>query len=419
MDGNLPPAVDTLWINANLATMTEGRPYGAIMDGAMAVSSGRIIWVGPRRDLPPQVFSRAGETHDGLGCWITPGLIDCHTHLIHAGNRTREFELRLQGVGYEEIARRGGGILATVAATRRASEEELFFESAGRLASFLSEGVTRIEIKSGYGLDRETELRMLRVSRRIGKEFPVTVHPTFLGAHAVPPEFQGRSDDYVDFVCREVLPAVAREGLAEAVDAFCETIGFSARQTQRLFEAARRFSLPVKLHAEQLSNQEGALLASRFGALSADHLEHLSETGARAMADAGTVAVLLPGAWYFLGESRVPPVGLLRELGIPMAIASDTNPGTCPTGSLLLMLNMACVLFRLTPEESLAGVTRNAALALGVGHRAGTLQPGKDADFVLWDIEGPAELCYRFGVNPALCVVKAGREVLSRKKPSP
>ena len=408
----MPATVDSVWTNANLATMvSSGCPYGAVRNGAIAVRGGRIAWVGAARDLPNDLEHRAAKVHDVGGGWITPGLIDCHTHLVHAGSRAREFELRLLGATYEEIARQGGGIRSTVAATRAASEDELFRVSAGRISSFLREGVTTMEIKSGYGLDLESELKILRVAVRLGMEFPVTVHPTFLGAHAVPPEYEGRGDDYIDFLCREALPSAVEQGLVKAVDAFCETIGFTYAQTERMFQAAKQLSLPVKLHAEQLSDQNGASLAARYHALSADHLEHLSEEGVRAMAQSGTVAVLLPGAYYFLRDTKAPPVQLLRSRGIPMAVASDTNPGTCPAGSLLLMLNMACTLFRLTPEEALAGVTINGARALGIHDRTGTLEAGKDADFVVWDISEPAELSYRFGFNPAVSVVKAGRPV--------
>ncbi len=400
---------DSLWVNAHLAAMTHGRPYGTIRRAALGVTGGRISWIGPEEDLPADRRRSARETRDAEGRWITPGLIDCHTHLVYAGSRFREFEMRLLGATYEEIARQGGGIRATVAATRATGEDELFSQAANRLAGFLAEGVTALEIKSGYGLDLDTELKMLRTARRLGLEFPVTVHPTFLGAHAVPEEFEGRVDDYVDYVCETVLPEVKRLGLAVAVDAFCENIAFSPEQTEKLFDAARRLSLRVKIHAGQLTDRKGAELAARFKALSADHLEHLSEEGVRAMAAAGTVAVLLPGAFYFLRETHLPPIDLLRKHGVPMALASDANPGSCPAASLLLMLNMACTLFRLTPEEALTGVTRHGALALGDLHRAGTLEPGKDADFVVWDIEEPAELAYRLGGNPAHCVVRGGQ----------
>ncbi|MFQ5959418.1 MAG: imidazolonepropionase [Alphaproteobacteria bacterium] len=403
---------DSLWINARLATMTAGGDaYGAIENAALAVAGGRIAWLGPMGDLPAAPGVCAGEVYDAERRWITPGLIDCHTHLVYAGDRAAEFELRLEGASYEEIARAGGGILSTVKATRVASEGRLFEGTLPRIAALQAEGVTTVEIKSGYGLDRDTEIKMLRAARRLGDELPATVRTSFLGAHALPPEFEGRSGDYIDFVCGEVLPEVHRQGLADAVDAFCERIGFTLDETERLFAAARALELPVKLHAEQLSDQGGAQLAARFGALSADHLEYLSEDGARAMAAAGTVAVLLPGAFYFLRETRAPPVDLLRRHGVAIAVATDANPGSSPVGSILLMLNMACTLFRLTPEEALAGVTRNAARALGLGDSHGTLEPGKVADFAIWTIERPAELAYRIGVNPIAAVVKGGETV--------
>ena len=402
--------MDAIWLNARLATMADtGAPYGAIEDGALAVRGGRIAWVGPRGELPdkPEVFAHV--VHDCGGRWITPGLIDCHTHLIYGGNRAGEFEKRLEGASYEEIARAGGGIASTVEATRAASEEALFEAAQPVLRSLMAEGVTTIEIKSGYGLDTANEAKMLRVARRLGSTLALTVRTTFLGAHALAPEFEGRADDYIDAVCSEMLPAIAKEKLADAVDAFCEGIGFSRQQTRRVFEAAKAHGLPVKLHAEQLSNLRGAVLAAEYGALSADHLEHLDDEGVAAMAGAGTIAVLLPGAYYFLRETKAPPVDKLRAAGVPMAIASDSNPGSSPAGSILLMVNMACTLFRLTPEEALAGITRNAGLALGIGKRAGTLEVGKDADFVLWDIGEPAELAYRIGFNACAGVVKGGR----------
>jgi imidazolonepropionase len=401
----------TLWTNVQLATMTEGSPYGAVRDGALALSEGKIAWLGRFKDLPSEIHSSADEVIDGQGRWVTPGLIDCHTHLVYAGHRAGEFEMRLQGASYEEIARRGGGIRSTVGATRAADEAALLQQSERRLTSLLNEGVTTVEIKSGYGLDLETEMKILRVAGRLAGKFPVTVCPTYLGAHALPPEFEGRSDAYIDFVCREVLPRLAAEKLATAVDAFCERIGFTPEQTERVFKAATGLGLRVKIHAEQLSDQGGAALAARYKALSADHLEHLSEAGARALAGSGTVAVLLPGAFYFLRETRVPPVDLLRRYSVPMAVSTDSNPGTSPAGSLLLMLNMACTLFRLTPEEALAGVTRNAAKALGLEKRIGTLERGKDADFVVWDISEPAELAYAFGINPRRFVVRHGNIV--------
>ena len=400
---------DALWTNARLATMMpSGVAYGAIEDGALAVRDKRIAWIGPRADLPG---SPAKVVHDAGGRWITPGLIDCHGHIVHGGERSAEFELRLEGADYAEIARAGGGIVSTVAATRAADEDALFESAARRIAELRAEGVTTIEIKSGYGLDRDTEVRMLRVARRLGEALPITVKTSFLGAHALPVEYQGRSGDYIDFVCGEVMPAVHSERLADAVDGFCETIGFTLAETERVFEAARGLGLPVKLHAEQLSDQGGARLAAAYGALSADHLEYLSDEGVAAMAGAGTVAVLLPGAYYFLRETKLPPLDALRGHGVAIAIATDSNPGSSPVTSLLLMLNMACTLFRLTPEEALAGVTRHAARALGMAATHGTLEVGKAADFVLWDIERPAELAYRIGANPRAHIVQAGKIV--------
>ena len=397
---------DSLWTNARLATMTAGgAAYGAIEQGAIAVKDGRIAWAGAMAELRGV---SAGEVHDAGGRWITPGLIDCHSHIVYGGGRAAEFELRLEGAGYQEIARAGGGILATVAATRAADEDSLYASAKARLASLMAEGLTTIEIKSGYGLDLDTELKMLRVARRLGDSLPITLRTSFLGAHALPAEYQGRSSDYIAFVCDQVLPAVHREGLADAVDAFCETIGFSPAETERVFDAARRLGLPVKLHAEQLSDRGGAALAARHGALSADHLEYLSAGGVAALAAAGTVAVLLPGAYYFLRETQLPPLDALRAANVAIAIATDSNPGSSPVTSILLMLNMACTLFRMTPEEALAGITRNAARALGLAASHGTLEAGKAADFVLWDIERPAELSYRLGANPIHRVIQAG-----------
>ncbi len=391
---------DALWTNCHLATMRAG--CGEIRDGALAVTGGRISWVGPRSEWP----GRASEEHDARGAWITPGLIDCHTHLVYAGNRAHEFELRLKGASYEEIAASGGGILSTVAATRAASEDELFALASRRLAQWRREGAAVIEIKSGYGLDLDAELRMLRVARRLGEA--ITVRTTFLGAHAVPPEYRGREDDYIEFLCEEVLPAAARERLADAVDAFCERIAFSAAQTQKVFRKAKELNIPVKLHADQLSDSGGAALAAGFGALSADHLEYSSEAGVQAMARAGTVAVLLPGAYYFLREKQTPPVEALRRRGVPIALATDHNPGSSPVSSPLLVLNLACTLFRLTPEEALAGMTRHAAHALGMQASHGTLEVGKQADFALWEVQSPAELAYAIGANPCVGRVRAG-----------
>ena len=405
-----PREWDQLWIDARLARMcaNDGAAYGAIEDGALAVRAGRIVWVGERGALPAEAPADA-RVHSAGGRWITPGLIDCHTHLVHAGDRAREFEMRLQGASYEDIARQGGGILSTVRATRAAEEAALVDSARVRLKALMSEGVTTVEIKSGYGLDRDTEIPMLRAARRLGEVEPVTVVTTFLGAHTLPPEYQGRADEYIDFVCEEVMPAAAEAGLVDAVDAFCESIGFSRAQTERVFRVARDLGLPIKLHAEQLSDSGGAELAAGYGALSADHLEYVSEEAVAAMRKNGTAAVLLPGAFYFLREHRVPPVDLFRSHGVPMAIASDNNPGSSPTCSLLLMLNMACTLFRMTPEEALAGVTRNAARALGMHSSIGTLEVGKRADFVLWDVDHPAELAYRIGLNPCHAVVRSGR----------
>jgi len=394
----LPDNLDSLWLDCHLATMSGPERYGAIKDGALAVKDGRIVWVGPESYLPAGSIERAKETHHLGGAWVTPGLIDCHTHLVYAGSRACEFEMRLMGATYEEIARAGGGIVSTVKAVRAASPDQLYAESAPRLKAMQREGVTTLEIKSGYGLDTANEIKMLKIARRLGIDFPVTVYPTFLGAHALPPEFQGRPDAYVDLLVEEMLPAVASQKLALAVDAFCE----------RILAAAEAHGLKIKLHAEQLSDQKGAQLAARFKALSADHLEYLSQEGVEALAAAGTVAVLLPGAFYFLGETRKPPVEALREAGVPLALATDCNPGSSPTTSPLLMMNMACVLFGLTPAESLAGFTINAARALGLHDRIGILQQGKMADLAVWDINEPAELAYRMGGNPCRLLVKEG-----------
>lgn len=398
-----PRRWDLLIRNASLATMS-GEGYGALETAALAIADGRIAWMGLERDLPAQ--PAANEEISAQGRWVTPGLIDCHTHLVYAGNRASEFELRLNGATYADIARAGGGIVSTVKATRAASEDELFAQSARRLRAMLAEGVTTIEIKSGYGLDAATEAKMLRVARRLGREFQVDVRTTFLGAHALPPEFAGCPDDYIDSVCNGMLPAIAAEGLADAVDVFCDTIGFTPAQTRRVFERARELALPVKLHAEQLSDQGGTQLAAEFRALSCDHLEYVSAAGVAAMARAGTVAVLLPGAFYFLRETRLPPLAMLREQGVPMAIATDCNPGSSPITSLLACLNLACTLFRMTPSEALAGVTLHAARALGLADR-GVLTVGMRADLALWDIGHPAELAYHLGYNPLSRVVRA------------
>ena len=397
-----------VWSNCSIATMQSGaiQPYGLIDDAALAVQDERLAWVGPRGDLPAEYLQPGTVKHDAAGALITPGLIDCHTHLVYGGNRANEFELRLNGASYEEIAKAGGGIVSTVKATRGASATDLAAQSLARLKRLVAEGVTTVEIKSGYGLALAHERKTLSVARALGRSNPVTVRTTFLGAHATPPEFTGRNDDYIDEVLR-MLTQLHDEGLVDAVDAFCERIAFSTAQVERVFQAARALGLPVKLHAEQLSDSGGAQLAAHYGALSCDHLEWLSEVGAKAMAAAGSVAVLLPGAYYFLRETHLPPVELLRRYNVPMAISTDCNPGSSPCTSILLMLNMACTLFRLTPEEALAGVTRHAAQALGL-HDRGVLAVGMRADFVLWAVGPPAELSYCFGANPLVNTVYGG-----------
>jgi imidazolonepropionase len=380
------------------ATMEAGgATYGLVEDALIAVADGRIAWIGPQADAPGEI--RALPTHKQQGRLVTPGLIDCHTHIVHGSDRAREFEMRLEGASYEEVARAGGGILSTVTATRAAGEDALVETALARLDTLIAEGVTTIEIKSGYGLDIDTELAMLRAARRLGTKRDIEVVTSFLGAHAIPPEYQDRADAYIDEACLPALDAAAAEGLADAVDGFCEGIAFLPDQIARVFDRAGDLGLPVKLHAEQLSNLGGAELATSYGALSADHIEYLDRAGAQAMAEAGTVAVLLPGAFYTLRETRKPPVDLLREMDVPIAIATDCNPGSSPLTSLLLTLNMACTLFRLTPEEALAGVTRVAARALGLTDR-GTLAQGLRADIAIWDVGHPAELAYRIGFNP-------------------
>ena len=390
---------DTLWIDANLATMAGLGPYGAIRDGAIAARGGRIAWVGSRKDLPgaPEVLAR--DVHSAGGGWITPGLVDCHTHLVFGGDRAREFELRLEGASYEEIAHAGGGIVSTVAATRAASLEDLVRSAAPRLAALKAGGVTTVEIKSGYGLDLENELKQLEAARRLGEDGDIRVQRTFLGLHALAPEYANDRDGYVSLVADTIIPAIATAKAANAMDAFCEGIGFTAAEVERVFAAARAHGLPVKIHAEQLSDLDGAALAARHGALSADHLEWLNDEGVAAMAKAGTVAVLLPGAFYALRETRLPPVEKLRAAGVPMAIATDCNPGSSPVTSPLLMLSMACTLFRMTPEEALAGMTREGARALGLHDKIGTLEVGKAADLAIWNINEPAELSYWIGAD--------------------
>ena len=388
-----------IWRNARLATMAgSSGGLGIVEHGAISAADGRIVYAGPEAEMP--AAPAHAETIDCEGRWITPGLIDCHTHLVYAGNRANEFEMRLAGATYEEVARAGGGIVSSVKALRAASEDELVAQSLPRLDALMAEGVTTVEIKSGYGLDRENEAKALRAARRLGGERAVTVKTSFLGAHALPTEFAGNKDGYIDSVVKDMLPAIAAEGLADAVDGFCEGLAFSPDQIERVFDAARAAGLPVKLHADQLSNLHGAELAARYGALSADHLEYTDEAGAAAMAKAGTVAVILPGAYYFIRETKKPPIDLFRAHGTKMAVATDSNPGTSPLTSLLLTMNMAATLFGMTVDECIAGVTREAARALGLLGETGTLEAGKWADLAVWDIERPAELVYRMGFNP-------------------
>lgn len=400
----------TLWRNGRIWRPADSG--GAIERGTIAVEDGSIVWAGEDCQIPTG-FSAEWQ-RDLEHRWVTPGLIDCHTHLVYAGCRAGEFAKRLAGVSYEEIARSGGGINSTVRNTRAASVDELYRQSARRLEALLAEGVTLIEIKSGYGLDLASERKVLVVARRLGESYPVTVVTSFLGAHALPPEFAGRADDYIDCVCEKMLPTLHDEGLIDAVDVFCETIGFTIAQSERVYQKASELGLRVKMHAEQLSNMGGACLASRYHALSADHLEHLDEPGVAAMKKAGMVAVLLPGAFYFLRDTHLPPVDLLRRFGVPIAVATDSNPGTSPTTSILLMLNMACTLFRLTPAEALAGVTRNAGLALGKQDRYGSIAAGRFADFCVWDVEQVEELAYWSGFNPCHMVIRHGEIVRGR-----
>lgn len=391
-------SVDLVINNVNVMTMSEQvlGNYGLIGQAVVAIKNSQIVWVGAEKDSPN---FKPAKVYDGQGQFLSPGLVDCHTHLVFAGNRANEFEQRLNGVSYQTIAEQGGGILSTVNATRKASEQTLLTLGLKRARQLMSEGVTCLEIKSGYGLDTETEIKMLRVARQIGELLPISVRTTFLGAHAVPPEYQGNSDGYIDLLVEQTLPQVAKLNLADAVDGFCENIGFSAAQITRLFDKANTLNIPVKLHAEQLSDLSGAELVANYGGLSADHLEYLSSSSIQAMQQNNTVAVLLPGAFYTLSETKLPPIKALREAKIPMAVASDFNPGSSPLCSLKLMLHMACTQFKLTPEEAVLGVTKNAALALGLTNK-GTIAAGKDADLCLWDIQHPAELAYTFGVNP-------------------
>ncbi len=397
----------TLWQHCHVATMAQGK-YSIIEDAALVTAGSLIEWIGPRSQVPAADYA---QVHDLQGAWVTPGLIDCHTHTVFGGNRSGEFEQRLEGVSYAEIAAKGGGIASTVRATRAASEDELFASAEKRLRSLLRDGVTTVEIKSGYGLDLANERKMLRVARRLGEALPVSVRATCLAAHALPPEYKDRADDYIEHICTEMLPALAAEGLVDAVDAFCEYLAFSTEQVERVFKVAQQLGLPVKLHAEQLSSLHGSSLAARYHALSADHLEFMTEDDAIAMAASGTVAVLLPGAFYFLRETQLPPMDALRKHGVKIAIASDLNPGTSPALSVRLMLNMACTLFRMTPEEALAGATQHAATALGMGDTHGSLEVGKVADFVAWQIDRPADLAYWLGGELDKRVVRHGVDV--------
>lgn len=400
---------DAIWINANIATMTDnGQPYGTIENGVLAVKDGVIAFVGQRSELP-QFDAMATPLYDVQGQWLLPGFIDCHTHLVYAGSRANEFELRLNGATYQQIAENGGGIKATVAATRAASHQQLFELAKNRLNTLLAQGVTTVEVKSGYGLDLATEQKILEVAAELDLHHPATVQKTFLGAHALPPEFSGNADGYIDTVC-QMLPELHALSLVDAVDVFCEGIGFNIAQTYKVFAAATALGLPVKAHAEQLSNLGGSALVAEFGGLSADHIEFLDEAGVAAMAKAGTVAVLLPGAFYFLRETQLPPIALLRQYNVPMAVATDLNPGTSPLCSLPLMLNMACTLFRLTPEEALLGVTRHGAAALGLADR-GMLARGLRADFACYAISQPAELCYQFGVSQLKQLIINGKPI--------
>lgn len=406
------PFYDTVFTNAHLATMQESRPYGTIPHGAVAVKDGRLAAVGPASTLP------ANSTDcvvDLGGRWVTPGLIDCHTHIVYAGNRAHEFEMRLQGITRDEIVRSGGGIRSTMAATRAADEGELFDTAAPRIRRLLQEGVTTLEIKSGYGLDDVTERRMLQVARRLGENLPVHVVTSYLGAHTVPPEFEGRTDVYVAWMGETILPQIAADGLADAVDVCYEPSSFTRSQAEALLAVAQRLNLPVKLHTGQYAALGGGELAATYRALSADHLEFCSDADIAAMRAAGTVAVLLPGASYFLRMQQLPPVEHMRDQGLAMAISTDSNPGSSPVTSLLLMLNMACTRFGLTPEEALAGVTRHAAQALGLAHTIGTLEVGKQADLVVWDIGHPIELSYAIGANPCHRVVRGGETILDRE----
>ncbi len=402
---------EILFIGFNFATMTNnGRSYGELLNGALAIGKGKVQWIGDKSDIPAHNKNKI-KIVEGSGEWITPGLIDCHTHIIYGSNRANEFEMRLQGKSYQEIAENGGGIVSTVQATRKATEAELYQRAMKRLNALAREGVTTIEIKSGYGLDLKNEIKMLKVAEQLNQNSSVCVHKTFLGAHAVPNEYKGSPDKYIDVVCEEMIPYIAKEKLADSVDVFCENIGFNLTQTEKVFKAATQHNMRIKVHAEQLSNIGGTTLAAKYKALSSDHIEYLDNAGVVAMAENNMVAVLLPGPFYFIRETKIPPIDLLRKHNVPIAIATDSNPGTSPLNSILLMLNMACTLFKLTPSEALAGITCNAAKALGVENKVGKIIKGMNADIAIWDIEHPAELAYQFGVNPLIALYKHGKKV--------
>ncbi|MBA3009350.1 MAG: imidazolonepropionase [Proteobacteria bacterium] len=407
-DTLFPETADLLFVNCHLATMVNGS-LSIVENAALAVTGKKISWIGYQKNLPDSPERLASQIIDCRHKWILPGFVDCHTHLVWAGSRSTEFEMRLKGIGYEDIIRNGGGIFSTVRATRDATQEALFSQAAKRMATFLTQGITCVEIKSGYGLDMDTELKILSTIDRLTQNFPQHIEPTFLGAHALPPEYKNRPDAYVDLVTRTMLPRVKDQGIATAVDVFCEHIAFSRAQTQKIFEAATALGFRVKLHAEQLSDMDGAALAAEFNALSCDHIEYLSAEGAKKMAQKQVSAVLLPGAFYFLRETQKPPIQLLRKLKIPMAISTDLNPGTSPVHAMTLILNMACLLFGLTCEEALAGATLNGARALGLDTKKGSLEVGKDADLVVFDINSPADLCYLMGTSPVAMVVISGK----------
>ena len=402
----------TLFINVNLATMTDNsQSYAEINSAALAIAGGKIVWLGEQVTLP-DYDTKNVKVIDGKGGWLTPGLIDCHTHIVYGGSRANEFEMRLQGKSYEEIAQAGGGIISTVKATRLASEQVLFDAALPRLDALHKQGVTTVEIKSGYGLDTKTEVKMLNVAGKLSNALPVTVKRTFLGAHALPPEYKEKPEAYISLVCDEMIPLVAKQKLADSVDVFCEGVGFDLSQTEQVFEAAKQHGLSVKVHAEQLSNLGATELAATYNALSSDHIEFLDEAGIVAMKNSGMTAVLLPGAFYFLRETKLPPMELLRKHSVPMALATDANPGTSPIHNIQLMLNMGCTLFKLTPAEALAGVTCHAAKALNLSESKGQLATGFDADIALWNVTQPAELCYQFGVNPLVTLIQNGKQVI-------